>query len=224
MRTYDTVFAGLVASLSLLGSASAASIEVRQSCPQVHVFGARETTVSSGYGSAAGLVNAILSAFPGATAEAINYPACGGQSSCGGIAYGDSVRAGTQAVTTAINSFHQRCPNTNIAVVGYSQGGQIFDNSFCGGADSGAGITNTASPLTASAHAAVKAVILYGNPRYRAGLPYNVGSCTTQGVSPSLNASGASAELHVRLVRGPACRIHLPRRRRIANSQLLRLP
>lgn len=121
MRTSGTLTAGLVASLGLLGGASAAVVDARQSCPAIHVFGARETTVSPGYGSAAGLVNAIRSAFPGATSEAINYPACGGQASCGNIAYGDSVRAGTQAVATAVNSFNQRCPDTKIVVVGYSQ-------------------------------------------------------------------------------------------------------
>lgn len=60
--------------------------EVRQtSCPSIHIFGARETTVSPGYGSASTVVNAILSAYPGSTAEAIVYPACGGQASCGSI-------------------------------------------------------------------------------------------------------------------------------------------
>lgn len=63
------------------------------------------------------------------------------------------------------------------------QGGQIFDNAVCGGPDTGASISTTASPLTAAAQAALKAVILMGDPRYVAGLPYNVGTCTTNGVS-----------------------------------------
>lgn len=47
----------------------------------------RRLTVSPGYGTAGTVVNLILGAFPGATAEAISYPACGGQSSCGGVQY-----------------------------------------------------------------------------------------------------------------------------------------
>lgn len=162
--------------------ASAGLIE-RQSCPSIHVFGARETTVGPGYGSAGTVVNLILNAYPGSTAEAIVYPACGGQSSCGGISYGNSAMQGTNAVASAVNSFNQRCPNTQIVLVGYSQGGQIMDNALCGGGDPGSGITNTAVPLTASAVTAVKAAILMGSPRYRAGFPYNVGTCTAQGVS-----------------------------------------
>jgi hypothetical protein len=96
-----------------------------QSCPQVHVFGARETTVSSGYGTAGSVVNSIVSAYSGATAEAINYPACGGQSSCGGVSYANSVQQGVQAVANQVNSFNQRCPNTVLVLVGYSQVGVI---------------------------------------------------------------------------------------------------
>ena len=72
-------------------------------------------------GTAGVVVNLILNAYPGSTAEAINYPTCGGQSSCGGVSYANSVVAGIQAVTSAVNSFNTRCPNTQLVLVGYSQ-------------------------------------------------------------------------------------------------------
>lgn len=80
----------LLSTYGLLSSASPVEAEARNeerqtSCPSIHIFGARETTVSAGYGSSATVVNAILNAYPGSTAEAIVYPACGGQSSCGGV-------------------------------------------------------------------------------------------------------------------------------------------
>jgi acetylxylan esterase len=102
-------------------AASWALVANAQSCPSIHIFGARETTVSPGYGSAGRLVDMIKSANPGATSEAITYPACGGQSSCGGVQYGDSARQGTSAVASAVNSLNQRCPDTKIVLVGYSQ-------------------------------------------------------------------------------------------------------
>ncbi|KAK4164708.1 family 5 putative carbohydrate esterase [Cladorrhinum sp. PSN259] len=163
------------------GSPVDAAVEKRQSCPSIHVFGARETTVSPGFGTAGGLVNQVLQAFPGATSEAIVYPACGGQSSCGGVQYGDSARQGTNAVATAVNNLHTRCPNTQIVLIGYSQGGQIMDNAVCGGPDSGSSITTTTPPISASALNMVKAAIFMGSPRYVAGLSYNVGTCTAQG-------------------------------------------
>lgn len=93
----------------------------KRQCPEIHIFGARETTVPPGYGTAGQVVNLIRGAYPSATAEAIDYPACGGQANCGGVQYGDSARQGTNAVASAVNSFHQRCPNTQIVLVGYSQ-------------------------------------------------------------------------------------------------------
>jgi len=97
------------------------SVAQSQQCPDIHVFGARETTVAPGYGSSGALIQMIQSTHPGTTAEAIVYPACGGQDSCGGIEYGESVRQGTNAVSAAVNSFHQRCPSTSFILVGYSQ-------------------------------------------------------------------------------------------------------
>ena len=167
----------------LAAAAPVEDVEKRAACPDIHVFGARETTVSPGYGSSATVVNGILSAYPGSTAEAINYPACGGQASCGGQSYSQSVTAGIQAAANAINSFHTQCPNTQLVLVGYSQRGEIFDAALCGGGDPNQGYTNTAVLINSSALSQVKAAILMGDPLYVAGLPYDVGTCAAGGVS-----------------------------------------
>lgn len=117
-----TAYLLLLARAAMLTGASPVEIEQRQtSCPGVHVFGARETTVSPGYGSSSTVVNLVLQTYPGSTSEAIVYPACGGQASCGSIAYGTSANQGTAAVASAVNSFYQKCPNTQLVLVGYSQ-------------------------------------------------------------------------------------------------------
>ena len=90
-------------------------------CPQVHVFGARETTAPPGFGSAGPVVDMVLSSVPGSTAEVINYPACGGQASCGGISYAQSVIDGVNAVASQVNTFNAECPNTVLVLIGYSQ-------------------------------------------------------------------------------------------------------
>lgn len=143
------ILAGLV-------GANPVNIEERQSCPGVYVFGARETTAPAGYGTSSGLVNQIVAAYSGAQSAAISYPACGGQSSCGGVSYDSSVTQGTAAVVSAVNSLNSRCPSTKIVLIGYSQGGQIMDNALCGGAG---------ATLTGTALAAVKAAIFLGDPR-----------------------------------------------------------
>ncbi|PMD34402.1 carbohydrate esterase family 5 protein [Hyaloscypha variabilis F] len=172
------------ASLFLLAQAITASpvgqLQER-SCPGIHVFGARETTASPGYGSAGTVVDLILNSHSGSTAEAINYPACGGQASCDSISYASSVIDGISAVVSQVNTFNEECPDTQLVLVGYSQGGQIFDDSFCGGGDLNEGYTNTAVPLSASAVNMIKAAIFMGDPRYRYGFTYDVGTCTAYG-------------------------------------------
>ncbi|KAF3399341.1 hypothetical protein DPV78_006866 [Talaromyces pinophilus] len=165
---------------ALVGGALSIPIEKR-ACPNIHVFGARETTVSQGYGSSITVVNDVLNAYSGSTAEAIVYPACGGQSSCGGVSYSSSVAQGIAAVASAVNSFHTECPNTEIVLVGYSQGGEIMDVALCGGGDPNQGYTNTAVQLSASTLSMVKAAIFMGDPLFRAGLSYEVGTCTAGG-------------------------------------------
>jgi acetylxylan esterase len=81
------------------GLAAAGPVEIteRQSCPKVK------------------------SAYSGAGSEAIVYPACGGQSQCGGIAYDNSASQGTAAVVKAVTAYNQKCPSTQIVLIGYSQ-------------------------------------------------------------------------------------------------------
>ncbi|GAW18328.1 hypothetical protein ANO14919_078030 [Xylariales sp. No.14919] len=165
-----TILAPIIAAAGV--RASPAEIAGRQSCPDVYVFGARETTVAPGYGTSAGLVNQVVAAYPGTQSSPIDYPACGGQASCGGIAYDQSAQMGTTAVVSAVNSLNSRCPSTRIVLIGYSQGGQIMDNALCGGAG---------ATLTGTALAAVKVAIFMGDPHNVAGLPYNVGTCTAGG-------------------------------------------
>ncbi|KEZ39525.1 Acetylxylan esterase 2 [Scedosporium apiospermum] len=174
--------------------------EARQaSCPPIHVFGARETTAPAGMGTAGPIVQAIVQAHPGATSEAIDYPACGGQGQCGGIQYGDSVKAGTAAVAKAVNAFNEKCPETQIVLIGYSQGGQIFDNAFCGGGDTHSGISDTAIPISEAAQKMVKAAIFCGDPRHIAGLAYAVGTCQASGFAPRPNGFECPYEDRVQL-------------------------
>jgi acetylxylan esterase len=105
----------VAASLLLVATLAAAQ------CPQVHIFGARETTVPPGFGTAGPVVSSIMSAFPGSTSEAIVYPACGGQASCGSVSYASSATQGVAAVANQVNSFNSRCPTTVLVLVGYSQ-------------------------------------------------------------------------------------------------------
>ncbi|MCJ1330372.1 carbohydrate esterase, partial [Thelotrema lepadinum] len=116
LKTSTTLLLAVGALASPIGE-----MRERESCPDIHVFGARETTAAAGYGSSSTVVNEVLAAYPDSTAEAISYPACGGQASCGSVSYADSVVQGIQAVGSAVNSFNTQCPDTQLVLVGYSQ-------------------------------------------------------------------------------------------------------
>ena len=88
-----------------------------------------------------------------------------------------------------------------------------MDNAICGGAG---------STLTGNALAAVKAAIFMGDPHNRNGLPYNVGTCKAQGVSPLFLQLLVSL-LTDTLVRRPPYWIHLCTCQQQHHSELLRL-
>lgn len=160
----------------------------KRACPNVHVFGARETTAPAGYGFSASIVNSILAVYSGSTSEAIVYPACGGQASCGNVSYAESVVEGVAAVASQVSAFNAQCPGTTLVLVGYEQGGQIFDDGLCGGGDAYAGLTSVAIPISTAAQAKIAATILIGDPRFAYGQSYNVGTCKAQGVRVSCNS------------------------------------
>lgn len=119
----STIISSLYLSLSLTlasaGTSDPSPPPPANLCPQVHVFGARETTAPPGFGSAQTLVDLVTTRFPGATAEAIDYPAAPGKQ------YGASVAAGVAAVVAQTAAFAARCPESVIIMHGYSQVGGL---------------------------------------------------------------------------------------------------
>ncbi|KAB8230450.1 cutinase [Aspergillus alliaceus] len=156
------------------------SLPQQSSCSGIHVFGARETFAPDGFGAAGDIVNLILEAHPSATSEAIDYPAAGGDFN----AY--SVRRGAQAVATQVSDYANRCPETKLVLVGYSQGAHIIDDAMCEGGDTYMGISNITAPIPIAVGSHVKAMIWMGSPRHTPGAPYNVGTSNAPGFDPRL--------------------------------------
>jgi hypothetical protein len=106
------LFLFLFLAKSTIGSAANVTVDA---CPDVHIIAARETTAPPGFGTAATLVDLVQKTFPGATAEAIDYPAAGGAN------YTQSVAAGVAAVQQQVDAFTGRCPDSVVVMHGYSQ-------------------------------------------------------------------------------------------------------
>jgi len=149
-----------------------------EACPLVHVFGARETLVPSGFGSAGLVVQLVQDAFPNSTSEVIDYPAAGKTPD----EYAASVADGIKAIVSQVTTFSQACPETQLVMVGYSQGSQIMDTAFCGGPD-GTSLEKAVVLIPELEGSRVAALIWMGNPRHVDGLPYNVGTAVDGGVS-----------------------------------------
>ncbi|KAI1143263.1 carbohydrate esterase family 5 protein [Hypoxylon sp. FL0543] len=165
---------GILLSIIITASVAGASTIPRRRCPNVHIFGARDTTASPGFGSASTVVNLVRRANIGVTSEPIVYPAVGGD------LYAASVAAGVLAVANQTDAFNQRCPKSKIVMVGYSQGAQIIDDAFCGGPD-GPSLNTTGRSVSSGVSKMVAAIILMGDPRHVDGLPFNVGNATAGG-------------------------------------------
>ncbi|EXK30008.1 hypothetical protein FOXG_11560 [Fusarium oxysporum f. sp. lycopersici 4287] len=89
--------------------------------------------------------------------------------------YFDSEEAGVKALSAALDGYHSSCPNGKIAVFGYSQGGQVATDVFCGGSDN--------KPLTMSlVKDSVVAVIAFGDPSHVANLTYDRGTSKNDGI------------------------------------------
>ncbi|QUC17608.1 uncharacterized protein UV8b_01849 [Ustilaginoidea virens] len=163
------------ASLALVLLGAAARAMDAAACPPLHLIVARGTGQPPGYDKLITTVNQIKSDRPGTTSEALDYPACGGSPSCGGYPYQDSVRIGVAAAVRAVEGMHRRCPQTKLVVMGYSQGGELFDDALCGGGD--VKIPDRQVPLSDGAVNMIKAAIFMGNPRFQSGFSYEVGTC-----------------------------------------------
>lgn len=117
-----------VASLFLLSQLVAAAHLMPKSpaCLPVHMMVARGSLEASGTGILQSLVQAISKRHPSSTVEPIDYPA-------GMEDYDVSVTAGTQAVKNQITSYVERCPESQVVVLGFSQGAHITGDALCGG-------------------------------------------------------------------------------------------
>jgi len=87
-------------------------------CPPSHLIIARGSLEPPGPGSLLSLANKIVASNPGTTMESITYPATIDN-------YDTSSANGTIAVEEQLTAFVQKCPNSKVVMMGYSQGAQI---------------------------------------------------------------------------------------------------
>ncbi|KAH8647048.1 cutinase [Tricladium varicosporioides] len=143
---------------------------------------ARASTEQPGQGIIGAVASQVQQAVPGSDSEAVDYPATLQN-------YQSSEASGVAAMTKLIQDYTARCPNSKIALMGYSQGAQVAGDVICGTTSNG--FTPT-QPLDAALTKNIVAMIQMGDPTQVPGLTQNVGSSQNEGVFPRVNAAGCT--------------------------------
>ncbi|RDV43794.1 hypothetical protein DOE76_16230 [Leifsonia sp. ku-ls] len=127
------------------------------------------TYASGGLGDTAGSIAAAANADRNLPiyVEALNYPATVYQAPT--TTYVNSVNIGVSRLAAEIEDLARVCPNTNILLVGYSQGGHVISNVLAG--SNPPAFTSVTLSSTARAH--IRAVVLIASPTYRPNQTWN---------------------------------------------------
>jgi hypothetical protein len=98
-----------------LQSRAGNSLAANTTCASgVHMIVARASTEAPGEGIIGAVATQVHQSVPGSDAEAVDYPATLTD-------YLNSEASGVAAMTKLIQSYVARCPNSKIALLGYSQ-------------------------------------------------------------------------------------------------------
>lgn len=99
----------------------------RQSdCSAVHIITARASTEPAGEGIIGGVADGIEESNSDVSREAVDYPAKL-------MPYDDSSQKGTEALTEQLTAYVNECPDSQVVLLGYSQGAHIIGDVLCGG-------------------------------------------------------------------------------------------
>ncbi|KAF9873741.1 cutinase [Colletotrichum karsti] len=172
----------------LLAAGAAAQNSTSTCASGVHLIVARGSSEPVGVGRIGSVANGVVAAIPGSQIEPLDYPAKFEN-------YSISVEDGAIAMNLALTQYNARCPNSKVALLGYSQGAHVAGDTLCGSVDEDAGEAldlefNRTAPIASSiVDQSVIAVILFGDPTHIKNATWNRGTSTRDGLFPRDNAA-----------------------------------
>ncbi|RDW92013.1 hypothetical protein BP5796_01407 [Coleophoma crateriformis] len=151
----------------------------------VHMIVARASTEGPGEGIIGAVATTVKTMVPGSDSEAVDYPATLTN-------YTTSEPSGVAAMQKLIEDYATRCPDSKMALLGYSQGAQVAGDVMCGTSEQG---FDTTAPLSTELRTNIVAVIQMGDPTHMPNLAQDVGNSTKTGIFPrkDLAACGSLA-------------------------------
>ncbi|RSL93371.1 hypothetical protein CDV31_014753 [Fusarium ambrosium] len=170
----------LLPSALLVASAIAQSSKNVECADGLYLVVARGTGEEKGAGITGEVAEDVADRVKGSIVEPLDYPA-----TFLDPAYDESEADGVEAMTELLTNYHSSCPDGKIAVFGYSQGGQVATDTFCGG--SGGSFPDNKPISTDLVEDSVVAIIIFGDPSHVANASYNQGTGEKNGVFSRTN-------------------------------------
>ncbi|PVH81961.1 carbohydrate esterase family 5 protein [Cadophora sp. DSE1049] len=149
----------------------------------VHIIVARASTEKPGEGIIGAVATQVQQTVPGSDSEAVDYPATLTN-------YTTSEGLGVSGMTKLIENYAARCPNSKMALMGYSQGAQVIGDVMCGTSEAN---FNSTPPLNPALSKNIIAIIQMGDPTHIPNLPQDVGNSTKAGIFPRPNTTACAA-------------------------------
>ncbi|KAI1811970.1 carbohydrate esterase family 5 protein [Poronia punctata] len=177
---------GLVASVAAVPLATNESVappKAAVSCASgLYMIAARGSGQDPGEGSIAEVTTKIKALIPGSVSVAVDYPA----SIYDDALYPISVSDGIKDTISKVHDYVDTCGSSSrIALLGYSQGGNVMTDALAGG-------VLKPDPLTSAYTQYITAVAVFGDPSFTAGQSFDVGNATKSGI---FKRGGDSLEL-----------------------------
>ncbi|KAL6868778.1 hypothetical protein ACO1O0_000096 [Amphichorda felina] len=181
-------------SIAVLAAAAAGPASAATECVSgLHMIVARGTGEPEGTGSTGYLAKQVASRIKGSDIEGLDYPATMTDPD-----YITSVGEGSDEMRETVREYVKACPDTKVAVMGYSQGAQVATDAFCGGGDNG--FDNEAALPNKLVHSSVVAIVLFGDPSHIANATYNKGTSKNDGIFDRDDISVCEDKLADRIV------------------------
>ncbi|KAF7863205.1 hypothetical protein EAF04_007288 [Stromatinia cepivora] len=154
----------------------------------VHMIVARASTEPAGEGIIGAVATMVKSSLPGSDSEAVVYPATLTQ-------YQTSEASGVAAMMKLVQDYAARCPDSKMAVMGYSQGAHVAGDVMCGSSGMGImGSTGASQALSADVAGNVVAMVLMGDPSHVPEETFNAGTAKNNGLFPRKNIASCPAD------------------------------
>ncbi|EMF15189.1 carbohydrate esterase family 5 protein [Sphaerulina musiva SO2202] len=139
----------------------------------LYILVARGSNQPEGEGSVGPVANLIEAQLAGSYSHAIDYPATiiSWESN-----YFSSVEDGIEDTKKSIQEYVAACgEDARIALIGYSQGGNVMTDTLAGG-------TGKPEPIAESYRKNIVGVAVFADPRFNAGKAYSRGTSTEDGI------------------------------------------